>query len=342
MRTFIEELCSERCSGRATGSQGGAAARQLIMDAFRRAGLAPTEQRVPQCGGTNVLAELSGSIDRWIVVAAHYDHLGQHGKSIFRGADDNAAAVAILIEVARAVKANRPKGRSVLFAAFDAEEPPHFLSDAMGSQHFVTHPTVPLDRIDLMVCMDLVGHAVGPEEAPDQVRNTVFALGAERSVGTGALVDRIALAEPGVVVRRADAEIIPPLSDYDAFWKAKVPFLFLTNGRWRHYHTPEDTPEKLDYPKITATARWLERLVREACARPEPVIRFLEGARDDASTMRSLIGLTGALEKVSPQAAQGRAMAQALLAQCDGRGQLPEAARSEAAMLISMLEAGLA
>src|SRR5512140_3550788 len=125
LRAFLESLCSNQCAGRAPGSPGGKAARALVMEAFRDAGLEPVEQRVPGCGGANILAPLRGEQDRWILVSAHYDHLGQHGHDTFHGADDNAAAVAILLEVARALRRNPPKGRGVLFAAFDGEEPPY-------------------------------------------------------------------------------------------------------------------------------------------------------------------------------------------------------------------------
>ncbi|HYI02886.1 M28 family metallopeptidase, partial [Hyalangium sp.] len=235
-----------------------------------------------------------------------------------------------------------PRGRGVLFAAFDGEEPPHFLSDSMGSEHYARHPTVPLNTIDLMICMDLVGHAVGPEGLPAEIRQSVFALGAERSEGTGALVERLSRAEPGVVIRRLDAETVPPLSDYWGFWRRSVPFLFLSNGRWRHYHTPEDTPDKLDYPKIEATARWLERLVRETCARPEGKIRFLEDVRDDASTLRSLISLTAKLEAVSPMAALARETAELLLTRCDRTGRLADEERASLQVLMSRIESGLA
>ncbi|MDY7224946.1 M28 family metallopeptidase [Hyalangium rubrum] len=342
LRSFIESLCSDRCAGRAPGTRGSLAARSLVVEAFREAGLEPVEQPVPGCEGANVLASLRGEQDRWVLLAAHYDHLGQEGHHTYHGADDNAAAVAILLDVARALRRNPPKGRGILFAAFDGEEPPYFLTEAMGSEHFVRHPTVPLDTIDLMVCMDLVGHAVGPDAAPAEVRQSVFALGAERSEGTGALVDRLVRAEPGAVIRRMDAETIPPLSDYWGFWRRRVPFLFLTNGRWRHYHTPEDTPDKLDYPKIEATARWLERLTREACARPEPQVRFLPEVRDDASTLRSLIALTRALEPLSPMASAGRSAAEDLLGRCDATGRLSDAERPMLQMLVARLESSLA
>jgi hypothetical protein len=150
------------------------------------------------------------------------------------------------------------------------------------------------------------------------VRDTLFVLGAERSEGTCELVDRLARAVPGVVARRLDAEVIPPLSDYWPFQERRVPFLFLTCGRWRHYHTPQDTPDRLAYGKIAATARWLEALVRAACARPEPRVRFT-GARDDGSTLRTFVELLAAVPGREP----ARRQAEALLAACDGAGRSP-------------------
>src|SRR5262249_41004397 len=146
-------------------------------------GLDPLVQTVPGCQGANVLATFPGRSDRWVLVAAHYDHLGTQEGLVYRGADDNAAAVAILVDVANAIARSRPEGRGVLFAACDAEEPPYFLSEAMGSVQFASQPIVPLDSIDLMICMDLVGHSLGPEGLPADVRDTVFALGSERSAG---------------------------------------------------------------------------------------------------------------------------------------------------------------
>jgi hypothetical protein len=182
----------------------------------------------------------------------------------------------------------------------------------------------------------------GPPGVPGEVGKTLFALGAERSEGTSAHVDAIARAEPGVIIRRADADIVPPLSDYIGFWRRNVPFLFLTAGRSRHYHQPTDTPEKLDWAKMAATARWLTRFVRETCARPEKSIPFLRGGQDDASTLRSIVEITGALEGVAAEARTGRLAAEELLKQCDASGCLPDVLRSRATTLVGMLEARLA
>jgi hypothetical protein len=155
-----------------------------VLSALRGAGPDPFEQGGPEAGGANVIATLPGDVDRWMLVGAHFDHLGKAGGQVFWGADDNAAAAAILVELARGLAHRRPAGRGMILAAFDAEEPPNFLTGSMGSEHFARAPAVPVDRIDLIVCMDLVGHAFGGEGLPADVRGSLFALGAERSAGT--------------------------------------------------------------------------------------------------------------------------------------------------------------
>jgi Zn-dependent M28 family amino/carboxypeptidase len=343
MRTLVEALCSAKCAGRKPGTLGGMEGRLRVKEAFQKRIRSAEEQPVPAIDGANVIAEIPGTVDRWVVVAAHHDHLGEHDGEIFAGADDNAAAVAILVEVGAALvgsrgPAQRREGRGILLIAFDGEEAPYFATGRMGSQHWVAHPTVPLDRVDMMVCMDLMGHALGPAGLPASVRETVFALGAERSTGTAAVVDGIQV--PGVSLQRLDAEVIPPLSDYLAFWRQQVPFLFLTCGRWQHYHTPQDTPEKLDYPKMAAAAEWLARYVYATSQRPGSVA--FTDVRDDRSTLQSLTRLATALEAVSPAATAARQHAQQLLGLCDAQGRLPEARRGDPAQLVELLESSLA
>jgi len=331
MNTLIEQLCSPECAGRRPGTKGGDRARALVVQAFRDAGLDPREQRVPGCGGANVLATIAGDTDRYVLVGAHFDHLGTAGKAVYRGADDNAAAVAVLVEVARAIAGER-HGRGVIIAAFDGEEAPHFATDAMGSREFVRNNR---DAIDFMVCMDLVGHRFGPEDVPDEVGGSLFALGAERSHGTHELVAALKRAEPGVIVRAADAEIVPPLSDYEPFWRRRTPFLFLSAGRSRVYHTPEDTPDKLDYRKLAATARWLTRFVRAARVRGET--RFIDASLD-LGTIDELGEVIAALAAFAPEASAALHHLARLRAACDRDGNLPGARRRELGALVAMLE----
>jgi Zn-dependent M28 family amino/carboxypeptidase len=290
MKKLVEELCSEACAGRATGTREGRAARAIVQRAMQEAGVETFEQPVPASDGANLIGRIHGSGPA-ILIGAHYDHLGRDGKDVYWGADDNAAAVAILVEVAEKLAEIRCE-RDVWMVAFDGEEPPNFLTEGMGSQEFVDHPPLPLGDIDLMICMDLCGHALGMKP----VAKDLFVLGAETSDGTSALVDGISV--DGLVARRAGINLLPPLSDYHAFREKRVPFLFLTGGRWRHYHTPEDTPEKLDYDKMTATARWIEQLARAPVKRKR---EFTDG-RDDAATLRTMKALVKQMEPLWPPA----------------------------------------
>lgn len=334
MQRIIEELCSPACAGRRPGTPGGLAARRLVRDALRDANLDPYEQPVERCNGANVLAVIPGSIDRYILVGAHFDHLGTIGRDVYWGADDNAAAVAILVEVARALAPER-EGRGVIIAAFDGEEPPHFMSGAMGSREFVRTNRLP---IDFMVCMDLVGHRFGSALVPDEVGASLFALGSERSAGTYELVTALKRTEPGVIVRPADAEIIPPLSDYEAFWAQRIPFLFLSAGRSRVYHTPEDTPDKLDYDKIAATARWLTRFVR--ATRTRAPIAFRDTSLD-RGTLDEVAEIVAALVPLSNDASRALRQVKELQSACDRSGRLPRSRRPEVANLIFLLESRL-
>ncbi|MEZ4338526.1 MAG: M28 family peptidase [Sandaracinaceae bacterium] len=117
MRRLVEEPCSDACAGGRRGRRGRACAAARDRRAPRAEGLDPFEQAIPRCRGANVLTEIHGHIDRWVMVAAHYDHLGAVDGKIFRGADDNAAAVAILVEVGRAFAVDPPGGPGVILAA---------------------------------------------------------------------------------------------------------------------------------------------------------------------------------------------------------------------------------
>ena len=347
IESLVRFLCSPACAGRAPDSPEGLAARARIVQEFIDIGAAPggTDgylQYVPGCGA-NVLAEIPGRgplADRTIVLAAHYDHLGKlAGGRAYWGADDNAAAVAILVEVGRKLIDDAQPGRRVILDAYDGEEQPHFLHGTMGSMYHVNHPTAPLAGVDMMVCMDLCGHAIGPAGLPASVRDSLFVLGAELSDGAAALVD--AAARPGGVhPRRVDLDILPPLSDYYAFREAGVPVLFLTCGRWEHYHQITDTPDRLDYRKIVATVDYLADLTRRLRERPGPA-RIKTTARDDRGTIATLRSLAAALAPYAPPAAQAVRQLDALAALA-AAGPLKPAHRQQLSQLVQALEHALA
>lgn len=353
LAALVEALCGPECAGRAVGTAGSVQAQRHVISALERAGVDPAGTRgwlqsVPASRGHNILGRIAGRgrhAERAILVAAHYDHLGtRRDGAIYRGADDNAAAVAILADAATQVAARAGElGRQVIFASFDAEEPPNYLGEGMGSAHWVRNPTIPVDRVDTMICMDLLGHAIGSAGMPSSVRDTVFVLGAERSPGTGDVVDAVAAKSPGVVLRRVASEVIPPMSDYAAFEEAEVPFLFLSSGRWKYYHTPEDTPDKLDYSKMLASSKALVELVLECSSRPTPKVEYRAVGRDDLATLASLRALGTALAPlVGPMVAPFVQRIGALERSARRSGVLDAAEREEVAVLVATVESLLA
>jgi hypothetical protein len=191
----------------------------------------------------NVLAGVPGSDpvmrNEWVVVGAHYDHLGlgdrnslapsQKGQ-IHHGADDNASGTSGVLEIARlAAKNEQQWKRSVLFIAFAGEE-----LGLLGSSNFVNHPTVPLNNVVGMMNMDMIG----------RVNNNRLFIG---GVGTSPSF-RSWLEEfnQGVRLQLDYSDSGYAASDHMSFNAKKVPVLFFFSGLHTDYHKPSDTYEKIN------------------------------------------------------------------------------------------------
>jgi hypothetical protein len=339
VQEVVDYLCSPVCLPRNPDTDGGVAARTYLRDRLEGLGLEPIgengfDQPLPPIGGSNLLGIIPGATDRHVLLAAHYDACGPDNP----GADDNAAAVAIVLNVAQRLQ-DMDLDRSVIIALFDAEEPPYFMTPDMGSQWFVDHPTVPLDSIDMMICLDLVGHDLGPEPLPSAVRESIFVLGAEKSTGTGALLDELP-EQPGVRPRRIDNYIIPSMSDYDAFMEADVPFLFYSVGRWQHYHMPTDTPDKLNYDKMSAFANHLTDAVVALADRPDKP-KYVSDGYDDEATIASLEDILAPLSDSSPDAEMAAMFVTGIKESLESNGVLNDDERGAIAMIVAQVEHAL-
>ena len=267
-RTYY--LASPELQGRAPGSEGGLMARQFIIDELNACGVQPLdpagfEQPIAALpGAANLLAVIPGTDDqlkdRYVMLTSHYDHLG----SAYVGADDDAVAVATSLGVACALAQN-PQPRSVIIAAFDAEEPPNFLTQAMGSIHYVNNPVVPLEQTDVMIAMELIGSDLWPGYPNHAV------LGAELSPQVNEAVDATTVPE-GLLVHSMGLHLVEedrvdsgganqPWGDYDGFRQNRVPVMLLVNGYNHRYHTPQDTPDTLNYPKVQLQSKYILQMV---------------------------------------------------------------------------------
>lgn len=276
LRCWVGWLASPALAGRAAGSAGGAAARAGIAATFTELSLRPAgehgayAQALPR--GANLLALVPGRdparADEVVVIAAHYDHLGERGGALYAGADDNASGVAVLLELGRRLVA-APPARSVLIAAFDAEEPPHYLGAGMGSIHWLAHPTVPRPRIVAMLAMDLMGGDLWPG-----ARTPLYVMGRETVAAAGAPT-LPALDLPTRDMHLRLVEDLPTgrqaFSDHGAFFAAQIPVLLFSTGRSPHYHRVSDLPDSLDFDKLAAGLQVVEahlRWLAELPARP--------------------------------------------------------------------------
>jgi hypothetical protein len=216
----------------------------------------------------NVVAVLPGRdaalAGECVVLGAHYDHLGAGGDAslapeqegtVHPGADDNASGVAALLSVARAAAAAGPARRTLLFAAFGAEE-----LGVLGSAHLVRNPPpgCPVERMQLMVNLDMVGR---PRSGK------VYVDGADSARGLREVVRALAEARPRVPLTLAFGGDGYGPSDHTSFYAKGVPVVFLFTGAHGDYHRPSDTAEKVDPAAVTAVARLASRIAREAAER---------------------------------------------------------------------------
>lgn len=199
-----------------------------------------------------------------VVVGAHHDHLGLGGDAslapeqvgtVHPGADDNASGVAALLGLARAFAAEGPARRTILFAAFGAEE-----LGLLGSAHLVKSPPprCPVERMQLMVNLDMVGR---PRDGK------VYVDGADTAKGLRAIVEALADRPPLLPLRLTFGGGGYGPSDHTSFYARDVPVLALFTGAHADYHRPSDTAEKIDAAGLAAIARLAHRLVREAAER---------------------------------------------------------------------------
>jgi len=257
-----------RPGGRPVGSPGHLAARKYLTGRLASLGLKPycgESFELPYASDgtqfTNLVASLPGigATGGALLLGAHYDTCGSTP-----GADDNAAAVAIVLETVRILKQADCK-RDVVAAIFDAEEPPYFLGPSMGSIHFYQHQRNA--KIDCAYILDLVGHDV----PMPGLENLLFITGMESHPDLA----QVLMANPkDNRLRTAPTlnEYVGDMSDHHVFRTHEVPYLFFSCGHWQHYHQPTDTADRLNYAKMLATAQLLASIViaidSQALAKP--------------------------------------------------------------------------
>src|SRR5690606_9909615 len=274
----VRVLADDALAGRLAGSEGERCAGDYIAARVAEIGLEPAGvdgyfQDVPLAsalnphapGGTgrNVAAFLPGSDpalrDEYVVIGAHYDHLGTGGRGslapgvddIHNGADDNASGVAAMLDVARRLKAQPPK-RSVLFLAFTGEE-----SGLLGSAFWTGNPTRPLESAIAMLNMDMVGRlGDGPL--------IVYGTGTAREWES--VLDELGSAV-GVEMSYQPEGYGP--SDHTSFYTRDVPVLHFFTNTHEDYHKPSDDWDRIDVAGLEKVSTLVTQTARRIADAPQ-------------------------------------------------------------------------
>lgn len=303
---MVHFLASRACSGRRTGTPGSDAARKYIIDNMIGAGIHPFAGTrgfehpfggLPEgVTGSNIIGFIPGKGElgeHIILLDAHYDHLGRHktGLRYYPGADDNAAAIAAIIHAANtyieASSEDPGERRSILVTCFDAEEPPYFNSEHMGIAHFCKDFPEIIERIDLAVILDLMAHRMGEGRVPEKFQEIFFIIGAEKS-GLGSVIDEMARVIPNLSPMRVGAHAIPPSGDYVPLQAYDLPYLFMTAGKFKDYHTCYDTAEKLDYPKLRNISNYLAYQLSVLDKADPELFQYSRLGEDDLATIQTM------------------------------------------------------
>ena len=213
----------------------------------------------------NVGAYLPGETSEYVIVGAHYDHLGLGGQfslapsmtgTVHPGADDNASGTAGVIELAHWFSHEPKHARGILFLTFAGEE-----LGLLGSNYYANHPVLPLEQAVAMINMDMIGRIRDRKVYVGGVGTGTTFAGLLKEIGPRHDFDTDATERSGYGA-----------SDHSSFTAKQVPILFFFSGLHADYHKPSDTWDKIDAP---AAVRLLDLVadvmdhLRDAPGRPQ-------------------------------------------------------------------------
>jgi Zn-dependent M28 family amino/carboxypeptidase len=269
LKAHVEEVSSEKYSGRMTGEEGHNQVCDYIRNYYKLQNIKAPEshpnyyQKVPKevlpdelNDSQNVIAYIEGSEfpNEYIYIAAHSDHEGVIDGEIYPGADDNGSGTAAVLEMAEAFKkatenGHRPK-RSIVFLHVTAEE-----VGLHGSRYYTNNPIFPLENTITTLNIDMIGR-VDDRHKKSGNEDYIYVIGADRMS-----------TELDFVIQEANSEFINLELDYKYneerdpnryyyrsdhynFAVKGIPVVFFFNGEHEDYTKPTDTPDKINYPLL--------------------------------------------------------------------------------------------
>lgn len=238
------------------------------------------EKKTTEVSSSNVLGYVEGSdkSDEWLIITAHYDHLGKRGDVIYYGADDDGSGTVGVLEIAEAFAKAKADGkgprRNILFMTVSGEE-----KGLWGSEYYGDHPTVPLDKTTADLNIDMIGR-VDTERKTGDTLNYVYVVGDDKlssdlkPISEGVNKKYINMTLDYKFNDPKDPNRIYYRSDHYNFANKGVPIIFYYDGMLlSDYHKPTDTPDKIYYPLLTKRAQLVFYTAWEMANRDEKLKR---------------------------------------------------------------------
>lgn len=210
---------------------------------------------------SNVVGFLEGTDkkEEFVVLTAHYDHLGKKGDVIYYGADDDGSGTVTIIEMAEAFIKAKKKGyaprRSIVFMTVSGEE-----KGLWGSDYYTQHPIYPLAKTTVNLNIDMIGR-IDPTYKGDSL-NYVYIIGDDKlSSDLTPISNNVNKLYKLELDRKYNDPKDPNRfyyrSDHYNFAKNGVPVIFYFNGVHKDYHRPSDTVDKINFDVMTKRARYI-------------------------------------------------------------------------------------
>lgn len=263
LKDLIISLADDRTEGRCSGTIGNMMAEHTIIESFRNNGISTYKRSTYTQSfrkDTTIFRNIIGYLpsnkksDEYIIICAHYDHIGKIGDVIYNGADDNASGVAALITLSKLFSEMKRKDKNlkknILFVAFDGKE-----YNFAGSEYFLKNLTIPKRKIKCVINMDIIGSKLVPPTSLDEY---ILILG-----------DRFMTSEYKMDIRRINirqnldmcidftfygsknfTEMAYKMSDNYTFYKRGIPAILFTSGFHHHTYKPTDDLEIIDFPSL--------------------------------------------------------------------------------------------
>lgn len=279
MEETLSYLAHDMTEGRASGSKGKELAEHFLVEQFRAIGLKPWNWNYTQSfryNDTTIVRNVVGFLpastpsNEYIIIGAHYDHLGRLGHTVYPGADDNASGVTALVSLARMFSALKADGRgprkNLLFVAFDGKE-----LNMAGSRYFVRHLSIPRSQITAMVNMDMLGTDLVP---PRKNREYLFAVGEsslpESYQGYLSYICSRAFYKLDLDLTfygsRNFYKMMYESSDQHPFVRAGIPAVLFTSAFHQHTLKKTDTPAIIDYALLRKRTQVIFNFINRLCA----------------------------------------------------------------------------